>query len=228
MTENTVAARVRAAYQRATAVNVHEWPLSVDANDQVVLSGTTPDIAAKRRAVKVAREVVGDRPLVDRLRVAVTRERPDNELRQAVLHRLMTEPVFLETPLREPPEDTDGGILVEAHDGTVRLRGEVKSLSHRRLAEVLAWWTPGVADVDNRLHVAPPEEDSDDELADALRIVLEKESALDRGQLRVTVSDRVVTLEGLVRSEANRRVAIWDCWYVPGVHDVRDELTVQH
>ncbi|HKJ94002.1 MAG TPA: BON domain-containing protein [Gammaproteobacteria bacterium] len=228
MNEDSIATRIIAAYERASAVNLHQWPLTVNAGETLELLGTTPDIAAKRLAYHVAQEVVGDRPVVDRLRVAVTRERPDNELRQSVLHRLMTEPVFLETPLREPPENADGGILVDAHDGTVRLDGEVRSLSHHRLAEVLAWWTPGVADVDNRLRVNPPEEDNDDELADALRIVLEKEPALDRGQLKVGVRDQVVTLEGLVQSEANRHVAVWDCWYVPGVRQVRDSLTVQH
>ena len=46
--------------------------------------------------------------------------------------------------------------------------GAAISLSHKRLAGVLAWWTPGCRDVVNSLDIVPPERDSDEEVQDAL------------------------------------------------------------
>jgi osmotically-inducible protein OsmY len=99
-------------------------------------------------------------------------------------------------------------------------------LTARRLAEVLAWWTPGASRVRNRIQVEPPEEETDDELIDAIRIVLEKEPSLDASQVRVEARDGIVTLEGAVPAEASRAIAGLDCWYVPGVHAVDNRIRV--
>jgi osmotically-inducible protein OsmY len=41
----------------------------------------------------------------------------------------------------------------------VTLNGQVPSLSHKRLAGVLAWWVPGVRDVVDGLAVEPTQSD---------------------------------------------------------------------
>lgn len=56
----------------------------------------------------------------------------------------------------------------------------------------------------NSLEVVPPEEDSDDEVADALRLVLEKDPLVLADQIRAGVSNWVVTLEGLVGGEEEK------------------------
>lgn len=45
-------------------------------------------------------------------------------------------------------------ISVEAHDGTVTLKGTVHSYAERRDAERAAWSAPGVSQVDDRIAVA--------------------------------------------------------------------------
>jgi osmotically-inducible protein OsmY len=219
-----------AALERETAVNVHRYPIEVNHDEHVRLSGVVENIIAKRRAVRIARTVSPGHQVLDHLRVEVGRQRQDDELRQAVLHTLLAESAFAEIRLVEGDTAPDGAtqwIGLRAADGVVSLTGDVGSLSHRRLAEVLCWWTPGCADVDNRLRVKPPERDSDDEIADVIRMVLEMESAVDATQIGITVRDRLVTLRGEVRTEAARQIAEYDCWYVAGVHDVRNELTVE-
>lgn len=47
------------------------------------------------------------------------------------------------------------GIKVEAHDGTVVLKGAVHSYEERQAAEQAAWAAPGVTKVDDRLTVVP-------------------------------------------------------------------------
>lgn len=86
-----------------------------------------------------------------------------------------------------------------------------------RLAGVLAWWVPGSRDVVNGLGVEPPEEDNDDEVSDAVRLVLEKDPFVDATRIDVSTRDYVVTLEGLVPAVGEREMAEFDAWYVFGV-----------
>ena len=58
---------------------------------------------------------------------------------------------------------------------------------------------PGSRDVVNGLEVVPVQEDSDDEIAEAVKLVLEKDPLVNAYRIRVTVRAAVVTLEGLGR-----------------------------
>jgi osmotically-inducible protein OsmY len=117
--------------------------------------------------------------------------------------------------------------LIEVKDGVVTLNGEVPSLTHKRLAGVLAWWVPGTRDVINGLEEVPPEEDNDDELVDAVRLVLEKDPFVNDASIRVSAKDWVVTLEGLVPTEAMKQMAERDAWYVLGVKSVSSRIAVE-
>ena len=79
---------------------------------------------------------------------------------------------------------------------------------------VLAWWTPGCRDVINGIAVVPEEQDSDDEIVDAVRLALEMDPMLKAETIAVQCRDAVVTLEGNVRTEAGRRQAELDAWGV--------------
>jgi osmotically-inducible protein OsmY len=91
---------------------------------------------------------------------------------------------------------------------------------------VLAWWVPGSREVINGLAVEPPEEDSDDEITDAVLLVLEKDRFVTADQIRVRTQGRVVTLEGLVPNATIREMAEFDAWYVFGVDQVVNLLEV--
>jgi osmotically-inducible protein OsmY len=92
---------------------------------------------------------------------------------------------------------------------------------------VLAWWVPGGRDVVNGLEVSPPEEDTDDEVTDAVRLVLEKDPFINADQIRVSTRNFVVTLDGVVRSPGQKQMAEHDAWYVFGVDNVINRLQVQ-
>ena len=101
------------------------------------------------------------------------------------------------------------------------------SLSHRRLAEVLAWWTTGVVGVNNQLRVTPAEEDNDDEITDALRMVLEKDPWLDAGQIWAHTHGGTVVLDGLLPSNEQKHMAECDAWYINGVTKVKNRIEVR-
>ncbi|MBA1146021.1 BON domain-containing protein [Ectothiorhodospiraceae bacterium WFHF3C12] len=231
MADEQVVKSIRAALERDPEVNLHESPISVRLRDGLVeISGTADNIAIKKHALRIAQSRANGATVLDHVRLAIGEPREDAALRQGVLKHLTQESAFHGLALVEgdgPPDGHEGDwIAVDAGDGIVHLRGRVNSLSHRRLAEVLAWWTGGTADVDNRIHVEPPEQDTDAEIMDAIRIVFDKEPSIDPEQVRAECRGRVVTLQGAVTSEENRRLAAYNCWYIPGVHEVRNELRV--
>ena len=199
----------------------------------IVLGGSVPDIRARRLLPRIVRETLGEATggpaLLDRLRVKRDDALGDGELREAVLERLAAEPVFddhrvLPGKVPDDAEASDHALYVEAADGVVCLSGSVESLSHRRLAEAFSWWVRGTGDVDNRLQLSPAERDNDDEINDAVRLVLEKDPWIDAGHIGVSTRNRVVTLSGTLPGDEQKKMAEDNAWYVAGVHDVDNRI----
>ena len=236
-----VARRIDAVRRAITAeprVDLPRHPIGFGFEaDVLVLEGETANIAAKKLALERAAAVRGIHHIVDRLRVAPSARQTDGEIRDLVRDALVQEPAFADTGVRvwikgkleavRAPDRAHGAIDIRVEDGVVTLDGEVSSLARKRLAGVLAWWVPGSRDVVNGLGVMPPEDDSDDEIADAVRLVLEKDPFVDATQIRVGVRRSMVTLAGLVPSEAEREMAEFDAWYVFGVDDVQNRIEVR-
>jgi osmotically-inducible protein OsmY len=225
----------RAALERDTRIDMHKCPIKVEEErGRLVLSGTMENIIAKRLAVNYAQQFADGRMAVnDQLRIT-TATIEDKALRDALAKQLSGERVFANTTLLV---DAQGdGIMV--HDagsgadwiealvdhGKVTLTGRVSSLAHCRLAELLTWWTLGTAAVDNQLNVSPPEEDNDDEITEAIHIAFEKDPLVHADQLHLNSAEGVVVLSGSVASDEERRVALTDTWYVPGVLEVVDRI----
>lgn len=234
-----VISRVQGLLEREPRINLHRHPIRIDVVEgAVVLEGDVEDIAAKKLALEYAAGIEGVRGVVDRLHVAVAEPKGDGALRDALCTFLLNQPEFgnctirvrskgrVET-LRDAGHTGAGAIEVAVEGGIVTLEGEVISLSHKRIAGVLAWWTPGCRDVVNSLAVTPDEEDNDDEVADALRLVLEMDPLLEPDGIVGRVDGYVVTLEGHVRSEAQRRRAEFDAWALFGVDRVVNRLEVR-
>lgn len=230
---------VRAALERHPRVNLHASRVELAVRDDVIImTGEVPDIVAKRAAYHTAARIAGAERVLDELRVAPAVQHSDAEIAGFLQRLLMQESAFRdyrwtvvagEADLRSGSARAGGdqAIAASVRDGVVTLEGTVGSLTHRRLADVLAWWTPGACQVRNFLHVVPEEQDSDAEVSDALRIILDKDHRLDGASIGVQVKQRIVTLAGVVASEEQRRMVETDAWYVLGVHDVDNRLQVQ-
>lgn len=229
---------VRAALERRPEVNVHNSSIELTVHDGVlVMRGEVQGIIARRVAHLTTVQVLGVEKVQDELRVVPAVRHSDTEIARFLERLLMQESAF-----RDYAKKVVAGAQVEksatvgardqtitgsVHDAVVTLAGTVGSLTHRRLADVLAWWTPGTCGVHNFLHVVPDEQDTDAEVTDALRIILDKHPGLDAAAITARVKDRVVTLEGVVASEEQARMAVKNAWYVLGVHGVNNHLQVQ-
>jgi len=201
--------------------------------DVVVLEGRVPDIRARRLVPRIVRETVGEATggpaVLDRLRVKQEETLEDGELLDAVLERVAGEPVFdshrvLPGKSPEDAEAADHAIYIDAADGAVYLSGSVESLSHRRLAEALAWWVRGTADVENRLQLSPGERDTDAEITDAVRLLLEKDPWIDAGHVGIETRNGVVVLVGALPGDEQKKMAEDNAWYVAGVRDVENRI----
>jgi osmotically-inducible protein OsmY len=202
----------------------------------LLVDGEVADVSVKRRTLRTAAAVVAPRPVIDRLHVRPAQPMEDGMIGDHVRNALIEEPALTNCRIRvwvkgepelvrDPPSAT-GAIDVRIADGVVTLDGEVSGLGQKRVAGALAWWVPGSRDVVNGLGVAPPEEDSDAEITDAVRLVLEKDPFVNPDQIRVTTAKGTVTIDGLVPTESERDMAEHDAWYVFGVEDVVNRIAV--
>ncbi|HEX7971761.1 MAG TPA: BON domain-containing protein [Thiobacillus sp.] len=238
---NPILKSVRAAFERDPRINLHRWPILLDLTDDhaLVLEGDMESVAAKKRALELAGSVPDVRGVVDRLHVAPAERKGDGAILDVLGAALCEAPELKNCTLRlmkreqtvtlqeAGGDDASGDILVSVKDGVVTLDGWVISLSHKRMAGVLAWWVPGCRDVVDALEVLPPEQDNDDEVSDALSLVLEMDPMIPHpDQIRVHTQNYVVTLEGLVATQTEKTRAEQDAWYLFAVDNVINRLAI--
>ncbi len=235
--QNELSRSVYAAFEVEPHINIHEGRIQILGDGTIVtLTGEVNDIAAKRYAVLTAKAVPGVTDVCDELTVSAAEPVGDGAIRNHVQNALLGESAFdfhgiafmngrgeLET-LRSTAPDRVGRLVIGVQDGIVVLDGVVETPSHRRLAEVLAWWAAGTRNVMNRLAVEPPREDSDDEMADAVRLVLEKDPLVTADQITVRAESCRIRLAGTVPRESQKSIAEHDVWYVDGVKGIVNEL----
>lgn len=220
---------------RRTCFHRSTFEVRCEADGTVILEGEAENIAAKKVSLEVAASVPGCTGILDRLRVKPSIRMGDGAIRDRVRDDLLEEQSLAQCAIQV----RDGGALklirasstprgdyleIAVADGIVTLNGQAESLSHKRLAGLLAWWVPGTCDVVNGIDVEPPEEDSDDEICDAVRAALEKDHLIKSDSIRVSTRNAVVTLDGIAANQRQAEMAEADAWYIFGVDSVIDKL----
>jgi osmotically-inducible protein OsmY len=228
---------IRATLEREPRVNSHAHRIELEFADGVVtVTGEVGGVAAKKLALELAAAPSPVTGIVDRLRVEPSERMEDGAIRDHVCDALIGEPAFDSYSVRAVVKQeieqiralSDGNRLfeVEVSDGVVTLNGTAESLSHKRFAGVLAWWVPGSRDVVNGIELNPPMPDSDEELVDLLRLVLEKDPMVNASQIKLRSRDAVVTIEGAVSTESSKAAAEADAWFTFGVNGVVNNLVI--
>lgn len=230
---------VGAALEREPRINLHKRPVAMEfAEGVLTLEGETEHIAAKKLAMELAIAVSGVTGIVDRLHVVPATRMGDGAILDAVRDALLQESSLLNCSIlvirkgqletvREVTSEPRGAIRVSVNEGVVLLDDHVTGLTQKRLAGVLAWWVPGSRDVINGMEVVPDQPDSDEEMAKAVRIVLNKDPFVNGERIRVAARQSVVTLEGDAPSVPQKEMAEFDAWYVFGVDKVINRLEVR-
>lgn len=229
---------VRGALHSAPRVRAIGGPIHLAlANGELMMEGEVDHIAGKKLALEAAARVPGVSTIVDRLHVRPATPMGDGEIRDKVRDALLEETVLADCTIRvwikgqvetvRQPADATGTIDIRVEDGIVTLDGDVTGPGQKRIAGVLAWWVPGSRDVINGIGVTPPEQDSEAAVTDAVLQVLEKDPFVAADSIRVHTRRAVVTLDGTVPRESERKLAEDDAWYVFGVDKVVNHLVVR-
>ena len=205
------------------------------ANGELTMEGEVDHIAGKKLGLEAAARVPGVSRIIDRLRVRPATAMGDGEIRDKVRDALLEETSLSSCTIRvwvkgqietarELADATDA-IDIRVENGVVTLDGDVSGPGQKRMAGVLAWWVPGSRDVINGIGVTPPEQDSEAAVTDAVLQVLEKDPFINAESIQVRTRRAVVTLDGTVPREAERKLAEDDAWYVFGVDKVINRLS---
>jgi osmotically-inducible protein OsmY len=241
-TRNTLKllAKIRATLRSEPSIGTrfHPCELELEADGVLVLGGEVESVKAKKLALERVAALAGIAGIADRLHVKPATHMTDKEIRVHMRNMLMEEASFKDLELGEiengqrklvqgTPAEPRGSIDFEVKDGIVTLNGRVPTLVTKRLAGVMAWWVPGVHDVVNGIAVEPPEDDGPDVIAEAVRVVLEKDPFVDATKVRVGVRNTVVRLDGFVPTGTEKEAAERDAWCTFGVDNVINEIEVR-
>ncbi len=239
MTDNSrVLSDIRHAIRSEPRIRAVGGPIRLEiSNGALVLSGEVDHIAGKKLALEAAARVPGVAGIVDRLHVRPATVMGDGELRDLVRDALLEDATLAACVIRvwvkgapevvRRPLGAQGLIDIRIEDGIVTLDGDVPGLGQKRLAGVAAWWVPGSRDVINGIGITPPEPDTEAAMTDAVLEVLEKDPFIDARSIRVRSRQSVVTLDGTVPRDIERKLAEDDAWYVFGVDEVVNHLVVR-
>jgi len=122
---------------------VDQNEVQVEVRDATVtLTGAVDSAIEKRNARTMAEDVPGVKQVTDQLTVKNFVRRADEELVAEVRNALQRD-AFVEA----------GTVEVYASNGEIRLDGTVPDYHMRKAAADVAWWTPGVINVENLLLV---------------------------------------------------------------------------
>jgi osmotically-inducible protein OsmY len=240
MARSDVLSRVRDAFDADPRVRAagRDIELGLDRDGSVTLAGEVATLAAKRVALERACAIPDVFKVVDRLRVAPQRRFSDERIRRCLLDLLLDDAAFADYEIVAPaeaPSATRAAASFEGErpvlgfrvvDGVVVLEGRAVTPDHKQLAGVLAWWVPGVRDVRNDLVVDQPGADGDADIADGVRLALDRDPLVDASAVVVEARAGVVRLTGTLATADARAAAESDAWYVLGVRDVVNEVSV--
>lgn len=229
MSDEDRVARVREALSADPDVGPQARRIRVRPGDPWRIEGEVQSIAARRKAVRVARKALPGEVVEDAVRLDPEIRRSDEGLAEAVREAMRAEPAFSAIPVIEPgarpPAADKPWIGVMVHDGVVHLGGRLDPAG-RSLAEALAWETASCRDVVNLITQEQKSKGYDEEIASAIRTLVGEHTELFGQQLRVHSSHGEVTLEGELRSAQQRGIAVGLCWLIPEVREVRDHTRV--
>ncbi|ADE13972.1 transport-associated protein [Nitrosococcus halophilus Nc 4] len=249
-TQDDTIKQVKAVLEYDERINLHRSPIEVSVrNGTLILEGEVEDLTTKKCALQLLRnrKLADVTELVDRLTVRPTEHRGEGALRDALCQSLLEDLTFHNCTLQgraqegggqglekvdfetwqQADREPSGLVQISVEEGVVTLEGHVPSPSHKYLIGAMSWWLRGCRNVENHLEVVPAREETEEELADALRLILEKDRLVEADQIRVDIQDRVITLRGLVATEEEKGMAETNAWCLSGMTDVVNQIQVR-
>lgn len=210
--------RVMDRLVREACLDTHDMQIRVSGREACLLGWVRTE-GERAKIIGLVRDMPGIAAVVDRLQLA---PRPSYQSDAAVAEHVR----------HGIGQDADIDIRrlrVRVLAGDVLLTGWVADAEQARNAEANAWWTPGVLNVINHLHVGSEaaEGRSDDRaIAETLLSRLIHSPRVETRQVGLAVEGGVVTLSGMVPCAAHGQAADEIARTMPGVSRVVNHLEI--
>ena len=178
----------------------------------VTLTGYVNTYSAKLAVERVVRTVYGVKAIANELEVKLAHERIDPEIARDAAEALRNN---TEVPF---------GIAVTVRTGYITLTGTAEWMYQKAAAERAVKYLRGVRGVYNHIVLKPTVSAGD--VRKRILEALHRHADVDARRISIVTEDRTVTLNGNVRSWAERQEAENAAWAAPGVAVVHNLLAV--
>jgi osmotically-inducible protein OsmY len=118
-------------------------------------------------------------------------------------------------------------VETSATEGIVVLKGDVKSYGAKLQAEEITAVVKGVRQIKNKLKVRDAKNNTDEKIKFAVEKALRAKIQMNRDfNLKISVIRGTVTIEGRLRSEREKSLAIRTTLFIPGTAEIIDKIEV--
>lgn len=184
-------------------------------NGVITLTGHVSNLMEKYEAEQIVQRIKGVRGIAEEIQIRSDYEEQisDDHIASRIVDMLTWNVLVPNTQVQ-----------VKVQQGWVTLSGEVNWHFQRNSAEAAVRRMAGVKGVTNLIGIRDPVHITD--VKERIEAALKRSAELEASDIQVEVHDRKVTLQGKVRTWAERDAAERAAWNAPGVITVDDKLQV--